>query len=203
MSTQEHWDQVYLSKDPLEVSWHQVRPEMSLALIKATGVQHRQRIVDVGGGASVLVDSLLAEGFTDVSVLDISSAALEHAEKRLGHRADKVSWIVTDATDFHQSRKYAVWHDRAVFHFLTQATDRQRYVVGLRAALESGGQVIIGTFAPDGPQKCSGLEVRRYDAATIAAELGDDFELVEEQTEIHVTPWGSEQKFNWFRFVKK
>lgn len=203
MSAQEHWDQVYQSKDPLEVSWHQVRPEMSLALIKATGVQHRQRIVDVGGGASVLVDSLLAEGFTDVSVLDISSAALEHAEKRLGHRADKVSWIVADATDFHPSRKYSVWHDRAVFHFLTQATDRQRYVVGLRAALESGGQVIIGTFAPDGPQKCSGLEVRRYDAATLAAELGDDFVLLEEQTEIHVTPWDSEQKFNWFRFVKK
>lgn len=160
-------------------------------------------VIDVGGGASVLVDFLLDAGFSKLAVLDISAAALEHARRRLGKRADSVEWLEADVTTFQPARQFGLWHDRAVFHFLTDEVDRQKYVQALKRTLTLGGQVVIATFALDGPPKCSGLEVARYDAASICAELGAEFRLVEQASETHTTPWETEQKFGYFRFARK
>lgn len=196
----EHWEQVYRTKATNDVSWYQARPEVSLKLIEACGVGKDQAIVDVGGGASVLVDFLLGAGFTRLAVLDISGAALEHARQRLGARAGQVEWVEADVTRFDPARRFDLWHDRAVFHFLTDKADRERYVEALKRSLSAEGRVIIATFALDGPSRCSGLEVARYDARLICAELGSEFKLVEEVGDIHLTPWSTEQRFGYFRF---
>ncbi len=166
-----HWEHVYGTKEATEVSWFQPVPEKSLQLIRATGVGHAQAILDAGGGASTLVDNLLAEGFRDVSVLDISANALLKSRQRLGERADKVSWIEADVTEFDPSRPYDLWHDRAVFHFLTDAADRDRYIDVVRRSLKSGGNLVLATFGPQGPLRCSGLDICRYGIEQLAELL--------------------------------
>ena len=199
----DHWNRVYQSRTPENVSWYQRRPDLSLALIAASGVAEDARIIDVGGGGSVLVDHLLDLGYVNLAVLDLSGAALGASQARLGARAAGVEWHEADVTNFAPPHRYALWHDRAVFHFLTAAEDRARYVETLRNALEPNGAVVIATFAPEGPPKCSGLDVVRYDEKSIAAELGAEFRLQEVRRETHVTPWQAEQRFNYFRFQRQ
>jgi ubiquinone/menaquinone biosynthesis C-methylase UbiE len=197
----DHWEQVYQNKSPLAVSWFQQKPVLSLELIQHTGIVKSSALIDIGGGASTLVDHLLEEGYRNISVLDISSNALSHAQQRLGPRANSVQWIVADITAFKASLKYQVWHDRAVFHFLTDAVDRSAYVAVLKQSLLPGGHVIIAAFAIGGPLKCSGLDIVQYDANKLCTELGTDFELVEETGELHTTPDGRQQKFGYFRLI--
>jgi len=194
-----HWNQVYQAKDPGDVSWYQQRPDMSLALIAASGVSKDAGVIDVGGGASVLVDFLLDGGYTHLAVLDVSGAALNHNRSRLGARARNVEWFEADVTSFEPPHRFGLWHDRAVFHFLTDADDRRGYLATLQRTLQPGGTVVISTFALDGPAKCSGLDVVRYDEQAMLAELGAEFQLQEVRRETHITPWQSEQRFIYFR----
>jgi trans-aconitate methyltransferase len=196
-----HWENVYATKGETEVSWFQDSPAISLDMIRAVSPDHGASIIDIGGGASRLVDALLQDGYRDLTVLDLAANALEAAKKRVGGAAaSKVDWIVADATTWRPARGYDVWHDRAAFHFLTDSRDRAAYVERLRSAVVPGGHVIIATFAPGGPEKCSGLPVQRHDSASLAAELGPDFELVETRSETHHTPWNSTQAFQFSRF---
>ena len=196
-SRTEHWERVYASKLPEEVSWFQPTPTTSLALVDASGVGPEAGVLDVGGGTSRFVDALLGRGFEDVTVLDVSRAALARAAQRLGPRAEAVDWVVADVTDFEPTRLWLVWHDRAVFHFLTSAEDREAYGRTLRRCLSPGGWAVIATFAPDGPDRCSGLEVQRYNPSSLAEALGEDFELVTGLSEAHVTPSGASQAFSF------
>ena len=193
-----HWERVYSEKSVDQVSWFQPEPSQSLELIESTGVSRSAPIIDVGAGASVLVDYLLMRGYTDVSVLDIASNALELSKARLGKRSQAVQWWVSDVTDFRPDRRFMLWHDRAVFHFLTDPFLREKYRETLLRVLKPGGHLIIGTFALDGPLKCSGLEIVQYDSPKLLAELGPEFSLRDEQHEEHVTPAGSVQNFSWF-----
>ncbi len=202
MNLKEHWNHVYQTKAHDDVSWYQSRPARSLHLIETCGVGKQEGIIDVGGGASVLVDFLLDAGFTRLAVLDISAAALAHSKERLGARAGDVEWFEADVTGFTSPHYFNLWHDRAVFHFLTDKADRQKYVQTLKRTLTPDGRVIIATFAIDGPLKCSGLEVARYDASAIVAEFGEGFRLLEQVDETHTTPWGTEQEFSYFRFAR-
>ncbi|MBZ0072304.1 MAG: class I SAM-dependent methyltransferase [Gammaproteobacteria bacterium] len=202
MDRKMHWDAVYARKNPLEVSWYQAEPVLSLELIAATGVPLDAPLIDIGGGASVLVDRLLGRGYTDVTVLDLSARAFAYARTRLGAQAARVHWLDADVTEFVPARRYAVWHDRAVLHFLTAAADRRRYVEALNRSLMADGQVIIAAFALGGPTRCSDLDIVQYDAAKLCAELGAAFDLVEETAERHVTPGGKDQQFGYFRFVR-
>lgn len=196
-----HWDDVYQDKSPLEVSWYQGKPTLSLEMIHHTGIDKREAVIDIGGGASTLVDYLLEAGYRDLSVLDISENALRYAQQRLGSRAQDVKWVTADITAFTAPVRYALWHDRAVFHFLTDKTDRARYLSVLKSSLQPGGHLIMAAFAIGGPSKCSGLDIVQYDAHKLNQELGAAFDLVEEQAEIHLTPDGREQKFGYFRYV--
>jgi Methylase involved in ubiquinone/menaquinone biosynthesis len=196
MNTKTHWEHIYETKAPTQVSWYQEHAQFSLEYIKNTGIQKRDSIIDVGGGASTLVDDLIADGFQNITVLDVSENALQLARRRLGAKTTVVNWIEADITlaDLpHQA--YDLWHDRAVFHFLTQAADRQRYVEVVRHSVRKGGHVIVATFAPDGPERCSGLEVVRYSPESLHGEFGEDFEVVDTTHETHHTPFGTEQKF--------
>lgn len=195
-----HWQNVYTSKGENEVSWFQDSPTPSLELIDLAGVSEKSVIIDIGGGASRLVDALVDRGFEDVTVLDLSAAALETAKARLGGRSHQVRWIADDATLWRPDRIYDLWHDRAAFHFLTKPSDIDAYVARMNAATASGSRVIIGTFALDGPEKCSGLVVSRYNPASLAAILGKSFELVDERRHEHVTPWGASQRFQFSSF---
>jgi SAM-dependent methyltransferase len=203
VSAKEHWNKVYQTKAPDDVRWFQTRPATSLKLILASGVGKNAGIIDVGGGASGLVDFLLAAGFGKLAVLDISAAALEHARRRLGKRANFVEWLEADVTTFQPARQFGLCYDRAVCHFLTDKTDRQNYVQTLKRKLTPNGHAVIATFAMNGPSKCSGLEVARYDATSTCAELGAEFQLVEPASETHKTPWQTEQKFGCVRFARK
>ncbi len=203
MDRKQHWEDVYRQKQPNEVSWFQPKAEISIALIKASGIAPADPVIDVGGGASRLVDSLLDAGYRDVSVLDIAAAAMAHSRERLAGRAAQVNWLEADATAFTPPQQYALWHDRAVFHFLTDPADRSAYRKALDAGLCSGGHLIIATFAPDGPDTCSGLPVRRYSPEALSAELGEGFVLAETATETHQTPAQKEQRFVYCRFIKK
>jgi cyclopropane fatty-acyl-phospholipid synthase-like methyltransferase len=196
-----HWDRVYGRRLPTEMSWYQEEPRVSLALLDALDVTPQVAIVDVGGGASVLVDRLLDRRFGDVSVLDVSAAALAHAKQRLAERAACVHWLREDVLTWRPERRYGVWHDRAVFHFLVEENERAAYLASLRAALTPEGRVAIGTFAGDGPQHCSGLPVQRYEAGALAAVFGAEFEVVEQRREEHQTPNGTEQPFTWVGMV--
>ena len=198
-----HWQGVYTSKGEREVSWFQDIPETSLGLVAAAGPPARTSVIDIGGGASRLPDALLAAGYQDVSVLDVSEAALATSRARLGSTASRIHWIVADVTAWTPSRTFDVWHDRAVLHFLTDAADRAAYVARLSAALRPGGAAIIGTFALDGPDKCSGLPVVRYDADSLGRLLGDAFVLTGSQRHDHVTPWESTQRFQFSVFERK
>ncbi len=200
MNRKKHWDTVYAAKASDQLSWYQETPVTSLDLIDQTGVAREDAIIDVGGGASVLVDHLLALGYTDLTVLDISGRALRAARRRLSGKADQVCWIESDITMLEPQRQYALWHDRAVFHFLTAPADRAKYVALLKNSLATDGFLVIGAFAVDGPARCSGLDVVRYDRQGICAELGACFRLLGEFAESHKTPWGAEQKFAFFSF---
>jgi SAM-dependent methyltransferase len=199
MTLREHWDRAYETKGPQDVSWYQARPELSLSMIATSRLKKDAAIIDIGGGASTLVDHLLEEGYTNLTVLDVSPVALAHAQRRLGERASRVRWIEADATGFAPPVRYSLWHDRAAFHFLTSPTDRLAYVNSLKRALEPGGTVILATFAADGPTRCSGLDVTRYDETALARVMSPDFRLVDSSSETHVTPWGAQQKFAYFR----
>ena len=192
----EHWETVYRTKGTTDVSWFEAEPEVSLQLIRSVA-SWGSGVIDVGGGASQLVDRLLADGYSPVAVLDVSATALEHARRRLGEAGRQVQWIVGDVTQVGDVGRYDVWHDRAVFHFLTDPEDRRKYVALVQRTIPIGGHLVIGTFAPDGPEKCSGLEVRRYDAAGLSAEFGPDFQLVQEMEHTHHTPAGKLQKFSF------
>jgi SAM-dependent methyltransferase len=194
-SRRDHWDTVYAGKPETAVSWYQPHAERSLQLIRAAPGGRDAAVIDVGGGASTLVDDLLADGYRDVTVLDISESALSRAKARLGARAGDVGWIVADITNWAPPRTWTVWHDRAVFHFLTEKGQQDAYIAALKSATDRGATVIVATFALDGPERCSGLPVQRYDAATLMVRLGNDFRLVSASTERHVTPGGVEQRF--------
>ncbi len=195
-----HWENVYQTKGERDVSWFQECPEISLDLIRATGANVNSSIVDIGGGASRLVDALVAEGFAAITVLDVSEKALATAKARLGPQCAGVQWIVADVTAWEPSQTYDVWHDRAAFHFLTEPEDRAAYVERILRAVRPGGHVIIGTFAPDGPERCSGLPVVRHDAASLAKILGPGCELIESRNQAHQTPMGATQRFQFSRF---
>ena len=202
LERQAHWQNVYLTKGERDVSWFEENPAISLDLIRATGVGFDAPIIDIGGGASRLVDALVSEGFHSVTVLDLSEKALVTSRDRLGSYAQCVNWIVADVTTWQPTQIYALWHDRAAFHFLTEPSDREAYAERLRKAVRPGGHVIIGTFALDGPERCSGLLVIRHDAASIGAILGQSFKLIETRRHDHRTPSGSVQHFQFSRFQR-
>ena len=200
-SRQAHWDKVYNTKRENELSWFQENPAPSLDLIAKAAATSASSVIDVGGGASRLVDALVERGFRDVTVLDLSDAALMAAKARLLSRAEQVQWVVADVTEWEPQRfAYDIWHDRAAFHFLTEECDRMAYVARLIKAVKPGGCAIIATFAPDGPERCSGLPVVRYDAERLRRVVGDAFELIETRRHEHRTPWGSEQRFQFSLF---
>lgn len=196
MDSQAHWEKVYQTKAADAVSWYRPHLEKSLALIRHAAGDLSAAIVDVGGGESTLVDDLLAVGYHDVTVLDISARAIEVAKNRLGGNAERVTWLAADITEVDlPEHRYDVWHDRAVFHFLTEPQQRAAYVRQVARAVKPGGHVIVATFGPEGPQKCSGLDVVRYDADALHDEFGTRFRLEESMTELHATPFGTTQQF--------
>jgi len=197
----QHWQQVWTGKPAEQTSWFQPEPAMSLQLIDGLGLRKDAGLVDIGGGASLLVDRLIERGWRHVAVLDISEAAMTQAAERLGPLGDEVTWIESDILDWRPvSGLFDVWHDRAVFHFLTRDEDRQAYCRALTTALVPGGIAIFATFAPDGPDKCSGLPVQRYDAPALSAILGNGFQLLDTRREEHLTPGGRPQVFTWCVF---
>lgn len=199
-SRQAHWEDVYTKKGEKEVSWFQESPAPSLELIRQVGATTASAVIDIGGGASRLVDNLVSQGFEDITVLDLSEAALATAKARLGDRGAKVHWVAADATVWEPLKAYDVWHDRAAFHFLTEERDRSAYVARLERAVKVGGYAIIATFALDGPERCSGLPVVRYDPTTLGQTLGRGFQLLDARRHAHATPWGSDQSFQFSVF---
>jgi len=197
VSTKDHWESVYSSQVDAELSWMQPDPQLSLSLIAE--VCPMGRVIDVGGGSSLLAGKLLDRGYS-VTVLDISKAALKRAQDRFGPNAARVSWIVADITTGPDVGSFDVWHDRAVFHFLTGPADRAAYVAGLNRPIPLGRHAVMATFALDGPEKCSGLDVRRYSGLTLSTEIGPSFELLKSVPETHVTPWGKPQSFQYSVF---
>ncbi|MCF6225288.1 MAG: class I SAM-dependent methyltransferase [Xanthomonadales bacterium] len=195
----QHWLDRYQGAATEKLSWFQSQPQPSLNWIRANATLN-SAVIDIGAGASVLVDHLLEENYTDISLLDLAGAALQISRQRLGLKAERVIWLTADITQWQPSRTYSLWHDRAVFHFLTSVEDREAYKRALLAGLEIGGTLIMATFALGGPQKCSGLPIVQYDAEKLQAELGDQFELLESLQEQHPTPTGNSQLFNWCLF---
>lgn len=194
----EHWERVHETKSPLELSWSQEEPTLSLRLIEDAALDGNARILDMGGGVSRLVDELLDRGYEHVTVLDISRAALEHTRRRLGERAEHARFVVGDALKVALPPELDLWHDRAVFHFLTEPEQRQRYAQRLRQHLKPGGHAVIATFAQDGPERCSGLPTMRYSADALHEALGADaFERIAGEREVHVSPQGREQRFQY------
>lgn len=198
-----HWEAVWSQKRPEETSWHQDEATLSLSLIARSGLLHDDGLIDVGGGASSLLPGLLAAGYRDITVLDISGAALSQAKKRLGRHRENIEWIVADVRDFQPRRRFALWHDRAVFHFLTEPADQRRYVQSLERSVLPNASLVIATFAPGGPTKCSGLDIVQHDAGSLSALLGTGWRLLEEQIEMHRTPAGGQQKFGFYRFKRQ
>jgi len=191
-----HWEKVYATKAPESVSWYRAHLEASLALIERAAVASASSIIDIGGGESTLVDDLLLRGYKNLTVLDVSRTAIEVTRKRLHSAADRVRWLVGDILELElEPHAYALWHDRAVFHFLTTPEQRLAYIRQVTRAVKPGGHVIVSTFGPEGPTKCSGLEVMRYDAESLHGEFGGRFRLVESSKELHQTPFGTAQQF--------
>lgn len=198
MNRAAHWEHVYRTKGPDQVSWFQAEARLSRRLIESAVPDRSARIIDIGAGASTLVDGLLASGYRDVTVLDISASALKIAQARIGSAAATVKWLAADVLAASlPSRAFDVWHDRAVFHFLTDARDRARYVQQVRLAMRPGGRVLVATFADDGPSRCSGREVARYTPTALHAEFGEGFRFVESHRELHTTPSGATQAFTY------
>jgi SAM-dependent methyltransferase len=199
MSRKQHWEGIYRTKDSAQLSWFEPQPAVSLRFIEAASLQASARILDVGGGTSTLVDTLLERGYQP-GVLDVSAAAVGISQARLGLRAAEVEWFVIDVTQFRSPHAWDLWHDRAVFHFLTERTEQLAYKETLSRALGENGQVVLGTFGPEGPRKCSGLDVCRYDVASLQAQLGSDFKLLQHELTEHTTPHGVAQQFLFCRF---
>jgi SAM-dependent methyltransferase len=195
-----HWENIYQTRAPTKVSWYQARPEPSLSLIAKLGLTKSASIIDVGGGASNLADHLLDQGFKDLTVLDISPAALAYAKERLGPKAGAVGWIEADITSWKPPRAYDLWHDRAVFHFLISRETQDAYLAALEAGTKAGGIVIMAAFALDGPERCSGLPVQRYSSESLSARLGPGYSLMAHETGVHVTPAEALQKFTFAVF---
>jgi trans-aconitate methyltransferase len=202
MSRQQHWNTVYSTKAEREVSWFEPSPDVSMQMIEAAGLTPETCLIDIGGGESRLVDALVARGVHGIGVLDVAREALLRAQARLGDKAAEVAWIQADVTGMWSWKDVDIWHDRAVFHFLTERGDREKYKERLIEHVKPGGTVIIATFALEGPEKCSGLPVTRYSPQTLAAELGDRFALVESRPHAHPTPWGATQAFQYSRFKR-
>lgn len=202
MERKDHWERVYTTKAEREVSWFESLPSISLEMLEASGLTAETCVLDVGGGDSRLVDYLAARGLDCLAVLDVSGAALQRAQARLGESAKVPVWIEADVTGHWDLKPMDIWHDRAVFHFLTTPEDQERYLHHLVAVLKLNGSAIIATFAPDGPEKCSGLSVARYSPESLAQRLGPRFALMEARRHLHETPWGSVQAFQYSRFVK-
>lgn len=199
----EHWEKVFTTKQPHEVSWTQEIPKTSLDFVHAANLNKQAKIIDIGGGDSKLVDYLLDEGFENISVLDISEEALIRAKKRLGSKAEKVVWIVRDITAFKPTSTYDFWHDRAAFHFLTTENEIVKYLSIAREAVKENGVVTIGTFSVNGPKKCSGLDIKQYTEETLTAELKNGFEKLKCITEDHTTPFDTTQNFLFCSFKRK
>ena len=196
MDTQAHWEQIYGTKPPDQVSWFCPHLHTSLALIRRAAGDQSASVIDVGAGASTLVDDLIEAGYTNLTVLDISQAAIEVAKNRLGEASKSIRWLRADVTGANlPAHSYDVWHDRAVFHFLTQPAERLAYVRNVAWAVKPGGHVIVSPFGPDGPEKCSGFDVMRYDAKSLHREFGSSFRLIESSKELHHTPFGTTQQF--------
>jgi trans-aconitate methyltransferase len=202
MDRKAHWQRVYSTTDESDVSWFETVPAVSLRLIEAAGLTADTCVLDVGGGDSCLIDQLTARGLDCLAVLDVSPAALQRAQTRLGDAARVPIWIAADVTADWALKPMDIWHDRAVFHFLVDAEDRASYLRHLRETLKRDGSAIIATFAPDGPERCSGLPVMRYSPETLAAELGEGFRLIESVPHLHQTPWGTTQSFQYSRFAR-
>jgi SAM-dependent methyltransferase len=202
-SSKQHWERVYKKNKPDELGWYQDYPEMSLELITATGVGVDGNIIDVGGGTSKLPGILLDQGYMRLTILDISGSSIERAKLQHGKKSNQITWIEADVTKFNFIESFDIWHDRAVFHFLTDANDRRRYVDSLNQALKPGGHLIISTFGLKGPPKCSGLNVVRYSAETLHKEFGDNFVMIETFDEVHDTPAKIQQNFICCRFTKR
>jgi SAM-dependent methyltransferase len=204
MNRKLHWESIYTTKTPSSLSWFQPHPKRSLDLIERTGLPKDAKILDVGGGDSFLVDELVARGYTDITVLDLSRAAVDRARARLGDAAGtRVTWLEGDILEADLPREdFDIWHDRAVFHFLTTAKERESYIQKVRSAVQPGGHVIVATFAEDGPTRCSGLPVERYSATELHDTFGSDFLMVGSERELHHTPAGVEQSFTycWCRY---
>ena len=198
MDRKTHWEQIYRTKGPDQVSWFEAEASLSLTLVERAVPDREARIIDVGAGAATLVDGLLAAGYHHITVLDLSAAALAQAQRRLGDRAKRVAWREADVlTGELPAHAFDLWHDRAVFHFLTDATDRARYLAQVRHALRPGGYALVATFAEDGPTRCSGLEVARYSPEALHSEFGDEFQLVTSAHQTHRTPWDARQAFTY------
>ncbi len=196
MNRKEHWENIYATKSVDQVSWYREHLENSLQMIVGTGISKTAAIIDVGGGASTLVDDLLEADFGDVAVLDISGKAIEKTKERLGKKSEKVEWIIADITKADLPENYYdAWHDRAVFHFLTDAEDRRKYVELVMRSLKVGGHIIVASFGENGPLKCSGLDIVRYNPETMHKEFGKEFKLLNSLKETHQTPFGSTQEF--------
>ena len=197
-----YWNKVYETKGEADVSWFQSNPEPSLEFIRRYAPDRSAAIIDIGGGASRLVDYLWVDGFRNLTVLDLSSEAIAIARHRIGNHGDSIKWIVSDATTWHPDDIYDLWHDRAVFHFLTESDDQSAYILNLKRALKIGGYLVIGTFALDGPEKCSGLPVMRHSSQTLQNLLGSEFELIESRKHDHQTPFQSIQSFQYCVFKR-
>jgi 2-polyprenyl-3-methyl-5-hydroxy-6-metoxy-1,4-benzoquinol methylase len=200
VSRKTHWERVYTTKGEREVSWFQENPVPSLELIGLAVLPTDAAVIDIGGGASRLVDALAERKIGKITVLDLSAVALDAARERLGEKGADVKWVVADVTTWEPSQTYDLWHDRAALHFLTDASDRSAYVGNLKKAVRPGGHVIIGTFALDGPERCSGLPIVRYDAGVLGAILGIEFDLMDSRRHDHTTPWGAVQRFQFSTF---
>jgi len=197
-----HWETIYQTKELTEVSWYQPKPEVSLNFIKESNLDLSAKIIDVGGGDSFLADHLLELGYSNITVLDISKNAINRAKERLGNRADKVNWIVTDISEFHPQESYDLWHDRAVFHFLTDKEDVETYVETIVNHLKPNGHFILGTFATDGPQKCSGIEITQYSPENMEARFSPHFDKIKCMQVQHPTPFNTIQNFTFCHFKK-
>jgi 2-polyprenyl-3-methyl-5-hydroxy-6-metoxy-1,4-benzoquinol methylase len=198
-----HWENVYQNKNLEDASWYQPTPNTSLAFFETFKVPKNAKIIDVGGGDSLLVDHLLALGFNNISVLDISETAIQKAKKRLGHKASQVKWIVANVAEFVPTEKYDFWHDRATFHFLTYKNEVDKYIETINQNIEPNGRLVIGTFSENGPSKCSGIEIKQYSKKTLVQTVGQYFKKIKCFTENHTTPFATVQNFVFCSFLKK
>lgn len=198
-----HWENIYSEKEFRETSWYQGKPETSLEIIEALNLSKDAEIIDVGGGDSYLVDNLLHLGYTNLNVLDISVNAIERAKDRIGEISKEVKWIVSDASEFTPDRKFDLWHDRAAFHFLTDEKRIRAYISSLNSSLKPGGYLILGTFSENGPDKCSGIQIKKYSKKDMESLMQNDFQMLDFKNVDHVTPWNAVQNFNFGLFRKK